>query len=59
MYDAVTRNTYAELFKTAEAKMAERVGPALVKVAATHPEVRDALAASIAKPPAETPKEKR
>ncbi len=44
MYDAVTRTTYAELFKTAEAKAPERLHTALVKVAAHNPVVRDALA---------------
>lgn len=58
MYDAITRNTYAELFKTAEAKLPERVGAALVKVASKHPAVRDALVASIT-PSSTTTKEKR
>lgn len=43
MYDAVTRNTYAELIKTAEAKMPEQVRSALVKIAARIPAVHDAL----------------
>ena len=43
MYDAVTRNTYAELIKTAEAKMPQQVSLALVKMAARAPAVRDAL----------------
>jgi hypothetical protein len=43
MYDAITRNTYAELIKTAEAKMPERLSSVLVKVAARLPAVRDAL----------------
>ena len=48
MYDAVTRNTYQALHKTAEAKMPERIRLALLKVAAAQPAVRDALTASIA-----------
>lgn len=59
MYDAVTRNTYAELFKTAEAKMPERVGEALQKVASKHPAVRDALAASITPTSTDSSKEQR
>ena len=44
MYDAITRNTYAELVKTAEAKMPASVSAALVKVSSRIPAVRDALA---------------
>lgn len=46
MYDAVTRNTYAELFKAAEAKQSDRLTAALVKIASNNPAVRDALIAS-------------
>lgn len=46
MYDAVTRNTYAQLFKTAEAKRSDRLTAALVKVASRIPAVRDARVAS-------------
>ena len=46
MYDATTRSTYAELFKTAEAKAPERLRAALVKIASRVPAVRDALVAS-------------
>lgn len=59
MYDAVTRSTYQELFKTAEAKLPERVGAALVKVASKHPVVRDALMASITPASTSGSKEKR
>jgi hypothetical protein len=43
MYDAVTRSTYAELFKTAEAHVREHVSSDLVKIAARVPAVKDAL----------------
>jgi hypothetical protein len=46
MYDAITRNTYAELYKTAEAKCSDRLSAALVKIATRIPAVRDALVAS-------------
>ncbi len=46
MYDAITRNTYAELFKTAEAKRSDRLADAIVKIASRIPAVRDALVAS-------------
>lgn len=46
MYDATTRSTYAELFKTTEAKAPERLRAALVKIASRIPAVRDALVAS-------------
>ncbi len=48
MYDAVTRNTYAELVKTAAAKTPERLKTALVKLAERQPAVRDALVAASA-----------
>jgi hypothetical protein len=51
MYDATTRNTYADLFKTAEAKVPARLRTELVKIAIRHPAVRDALVASPAVPP--------
>lgn len=54
MYDAVTRNTYAELFKTAEAKVSGRLHSALVKLAARHPAVRDALSTPISQSPKES-----
>jgi len=44
MYDATTRNTYAELVKTAEAKLPSTVTAALVKVASRIPAVRDVIA---------------
>lgn len=59
MYDAVTRSTYQELFKTAEAKMPERVGAALIKVASKHPAVRDAMTASVTPTATSGSKEKR
>jgi hypothetical protein len=59
MYDAITRRTYAELFKTAEAKTPERLRTALVKVASQHPAVRDALVASITPTPTRESKESR
>lgn len=47
MYDAITRSTYAELFKTAEAKRSDRLSAALIKTAARIPAVRDALVAAL------------
>lgn len=46
MYDAVTRNTYAQLYKMAEAKRSDRLTAALVKIASRIPAVRDALTAA-------------
>lgn len=38
MYDAVTRNTYAELFKLAEANLPQSVRDATVKIASANGE---------------------
>lgn len=43
MYDAVTRNTYAQLFKLAEAKLPQSVRESTIKVAAEEAPVAQAL----------------
>ena len=45
MYDAVTRNTYAQLFKLAEAKLPQSVRDETVKVAQVESLVAKALSA--------------
>lgn len=44
MYDAVTRDTYAQLFKLAEAKLPTAVREELMKAASVDPVVAKALA---------------
>lgn len=43
MYDAITRETYAQLFKLAEAKLPTSVREELAKVASFEPVVSKAL----------------
>ena len=43
MYDAVTRDTYAQLFKLAEAKLPQSVREETVKAASVEPVVSKAL----------------
>jgi len=45
MYDAVTRDTYAQLFKQAEAKLPASVREATIKVAGEHSLLGQALRA--------------
>jgi hypothetical protein len=50
MYNAVTRSTYAELFKMAEAMLPTAVRDATVKVASVEAPVAQALSALWSKP---------
>jgi len=45
MYDAITRSTYAELFKLAEAKLPQSVRDATVKIASVEAPIAQALSA--------------
>jgi hypothetical protein len=45
MYDAVTRDTYAQLFKMAEAKLPQPVREATIKIASVEVPVAQALSA--------------
>lgn len=49
MYDAVTRNTYAQLFKVASANLPKPVCESLVKVASSEAPLAAALTALLSK----------
>ena len=48
MYDAEIRATYAEMYKTAAARLPGRVGQVLLDAASEHPLIASAIAAATA-----------